>query len=70
MEVVSEGLCVSVCQVDAVYLNGELLTVDADTGMLPQRPIPGVACPSVPVMPAYSYGFFHFSGVALPVCAP
>ncbi len=48
-----------------VFLNGALLSVDPATGLLPQRPIPGVPCASPAgglAIPAYTYGFYAFSG--------
>ena len=49
---------------DAVYLNGELMTVD-DSGVQPHQPMPGhvvADARSTLTLPPYSYGFVSYSG--------
>ena len=60
----------STLDVDAAFLNGVELTVDA-MGLLPVSPIPGraVTDPTAPlVIPPYSYGFIQYPGAGLKAC--
>lgn len=55
-----------------MYLNGELMSVDPSTGLLPQRLIPGrdVTDPWQPlVLPPYSYGFVTFYDATVGACS-
>ena len=54
---------------DDTYLNGVLLGVGEEDGLLPVYPLPGVAKPagSEIVVPPYSYGFIVVEG-AFPAC--
>jgi len=55
---------------DAIYNNGELMTVDSN-GLLPNYPIPGKTVNSAnpPVLPPYSYGFIVFPNAGVAACS-
>jgi len=56
---------------DQVYLNGALLTVDIETGLLPSYPIVGKNQPASEsfVATAYSYGFVVFYQASPDACS-
>ena len=56
---------------DAIFLNGERLTVDS-AGRLPAYPIPGRRVTDAAaeiVLPAFSYGFIHFPAAGIAACS-
>ena len=58
-------------QGDAIFLNGVLMTVDSETGLLPAYPIPGKSVPGGSgslLAPAYAYGFVVFPSAAALAC--
>lgn len=66
----AEGTPYAALQSDAIFLNGQLLTVD-DAGRLPVYPIPGTPAPPAAshLAPAFSYGFLVFPTTAVAACA-